>query len=40
MKDSWSLDELIRMAEILFSSQVCAFISSRDRDRDRDVRMT
>jgi hypothetical protein len=28
--DSGSLDELICMAEILFSSQVCTFISSRD----------
>jgi hypothetical protein len=31
------LDELVRTAEILFSSQVCAFISSIDIDIDMDL---
>jgi hypothetical protein len=32
MNDSRSLDDVVCTAKILFSCQVCAFISSRDRD--------
>jgi hypothetical protein len=28
------LDEIVCTAEILFSSQVCAFISSKNKDKD------